>query len=597
MGCNCTEMTRPNRRNKSNNKSEEADTSVLNEDKKIDNNLSEEKMKQLLDSLEKVYYSAKTYFYSNDFKEKEVDAIRKCEQISLAKEKLKNGQYKEIDVKKFPKEITPEYINGYKKEERKEKIEFIINKLKQEREDVIKRKNQKLEELKKESKNVNKNDIKQFKDYAKNILENEENKIKELNKQINEMNNIINEEYIPVPDYIIENEEYKVEKVNENIPDNTLKINVSNLSYTKSNPIIILNLKSDDNIIRTNEIKGKTNNDINNSFDWLFTEKEYKNLLRNKIEIILQRAYMFKSNKIKGISEISLKELKSCDTAGGIVKLKMASGKSDQNIDVTINIRSAIIDKEYETAYREVLKIKKIYPKFDIDGDNYIARNNQFIKLSINQILNEINDINDKKIETSLNENIEIKKENNIINNNSNNNGCEIEKEDTLKINKKINPNNKINNINKKKEPAKNVNNINNIKGQANNDAKIDKNLFKEEELNDVDIIDNLNSLKVLNDRLKNLEIMIAKIDGRTPRELLQKKIKINVKIKNLENQMNEGELEPKDYLLLMEHQLKHDVLLCKYLKQENEMEKAKNVYKRIELLNQEINELKQFMK
>ena len=60
---------------------------------------------------------------------------------------------------------------------------------------------------------------------------------------------------------------------------------------------------------------------------------------------------------------------------------------------------------------------------------------------------------------------------------------------------------------------------------------------------------------------------------------------------------MKEGEFEPKDYLLLMENQLTHDVLLFKYLKQENENEKAKTVYSRINLLNEEIKELKAYIK
>ena len=60
---------------------------------------------------------------------------------------------------------------------------------------------------------------------------------------------------------------------------------------------------------------------------------------------------------------------------------------------------------------------------------------------------------------------------------------------------------------------------------------------------------------------------------------------------------MSEGEFTPNDYLVLMEQQLKHDLILCKFFKQENEINKAKIVYNRINLLNEEINELKQFIK
>ena len=48
--------------------------------------------------------------------------------------------------------------------------------------------------------------------------------------------------------------------------------------------------------------------------------------------------------------------------------------------------------------------------------------------------------------------------------------------------------------------------------------------MFTEEELADIDGIDYLNSLKVLEHKLKILEDQIAKISGRTPREIMQKK-------------------------------------------------------------------------
>ena len=69
---------------------------------------------------------------------------------------------------------------------------------------------------------------------------------------------LFNNEYIPIPDYIIQSEEYKIKRVDTKIPDNILMIDVSNLSYSKSNPLmIIINLKSENEIIRTKKIKVK----------------------------------------------------------------------------------------------------------------------------------------------------------------------------------------------------------------------------------------------------------------------------------------------------------------------------------------------------
>ena len=261
----------------------------------------------------------------------------------------------------------------------------------------------------------------------------------------------------------------------------------------------------------------------------------------------------------------------------------MLSGKKDNFIDVSVKIRSALIEKEYDTEYRETIKIIRIYPEFKINGDNYIPQqnisnneNSNLKNISVSRILSEIET---KKEEIKVMP--KTNKFDNIyssISNKSNQNNA------NQQINKAVNIQTNKMNINK---------NNNNASGE-----KIDRSIFKEEELNDVDFfIDNLNSLKVLKERLKHIEGVIAKIDGRTPRELMQKKIKINVKIKQFESQMSEGEFTPNDYLVLMEQQLKHDLILCKFFKQENEINKAKIVYNRINLLNEEINELKQFIK
>ena len=556
---------------------------AIKENKTMNKNKDEETIKNNLDFLYNSYYNAKTYFYSNDLKEKEFDAIQKCKKIFEAKKLLEEGKSNEINMKELPKEITPEYITGYTKEERKKNFEKIINKLNEEKEIAKKSLEKKIEEAKKMAGRLKKENIEKFKIESKKILDVEKGKIDKLNKDITLMNQILEKEYIPVPDYIMSNEEYKIEKINQDIPENVMRINVSNLTYTKSNPMVVLYLKLDENNEKKKEIKPKNENGINETFDWVFDEKGIRNLVRNKINIYLFRTYVIKKDKPKGESELSLRTLKNTDSAEDTCTLKMLSGKKDNFIDVSVKIRSALIEKEYDTEYREAIKIIRIYPEFKINGDNYIPQqnisnneNSNLKNISVSRILSEIET---KKEEIKVMP--KTNKFDNIyssISNKSNQNNA------NQQINKAVNIQTNKMNINK---------NNNNASGE-----KIDRSIFKEEELNDVDFfIDNLNSLKVLKERLKHIEGVIAKIDGRTPRELMQKKIKINVKIKQFESQMSEGEFTPNDYLVLMEQQLKHDLILCKFFKQENEINKAKIVYNRINLLNEEINELKQFIK
>ena len=399
MGCGSTNIIVRDDNNKTNKnkKNEDEDASIEIKRKKNKNkikSMNEEELKKYLEKLYKSYYAAKTYFCSNDIKEKEVDAIKQCKIIISAQELLNQGKYKEIEIDELPEEVTPEYITGYSEKEKIEKIEYIINRLKKEKDEANQRQEKILKKLKQQTKNVKKEDIEKFKEESKKILDVEKNKIDLLSKDIDAINKISKYKYMPVPDYILYNEEYKKEKINEDIPEYTMRISVNDLSYTKSNPLIILNLIVKDNPMKSKEIKGKTNTDINNTFDWLFTENDYNLLFRYKIEIILKRTYMIKDDKIKGKSDISLRDLKNKNRVGGTIKLKMESGKNDENLDVTINIRTPIIEKEYETDYREVLKIKKLYPEFNVDGDNYnyASKNNQ-IKISVNRILKEIEKI------------------------------------------------------------------------------------------------------------------------------------------------------------------------------------------------------------
>ena len=45
------------------------------------------------------------------------------------------------------------------------------------------------------------------------------------------------------------------------------------------------------------EIKAKNRNDINEIFDRGIKEKDYKNIIRNKIAILLERTYLIKKIK------------------------------------------------------------------------------------------------------------------------------------------------------------------------------------------------------------------------------------------------------------------------------------------------------------
>ena len=339
-------------------KSEEESNETSEE---VINSKTKDKILILLQSLFKSYYSAKTYFNENELKEKEVDAINCCRKINSAIELLKEGQYKKIKMSEMPQKIDSKYITDYTPEDRKKKINELISLLTKEKEEKRVLMNIRIEQMKKKLK-ASKN-LENDKLNVKKILDADKAAIDKINKDIEKIRLTLADDYIPVPLYRMISQPSKKEKLNLDIKENTMLIKVKKLTYTKSNPLIMLAIRGDD-ININKEIKGKNPEDINEEFTWVFNEKDFKNLVKYSIEIALGRTYSIKSTKVKGRGELPLRKLKSLSSLDEAVKLKMESGKPDKSIDIEIILRTPFIDKEYEDDFKEVVNIIKIYPKF-----------------------------------------------------------------------------------------------------------------------------------------------------------------------------------------------------------------------------------------
>ena len=126
-------------------------------------------------------------------------------------------------------------------------------------------------------------------------------------------------------------------------------------------------------------------------------------------------------------------------------------------------------------------------------------------------------------------------------------------------------------------------------------EKKISASEFKEEELNDPDCISCLNTLTVLNFKLDKYEKIRNNIDGRTPKEIMQKIVKMRVKINSLENSLG-SDISPKDYEILLKFTLEHDTKLLEYFEQIGDTKKSMLVCERIPLIVKELEELMKVM-
>ena len=536
----------------------------INQSNQEQSQSNEEKTKLYVDLLLQQYLSARDYFKENDFKEQEKDCIEKCKQIIIAKKKLQNGNISEVNLGELPKSIKPEYIYGCSTDERSAKFKEIISELIKQKDEIDQKKKSYMEKLKK----LNKKDFAKVKDTAKGVLDSYQSKIDKYNETIESIKEKFKDKWVPAPEFCRIEEDDRVEKINNDIPEYTMRIHIGKTNYEKDNVSLKVKLKNGEKEL-TKEVQLKGNKDFNETWDWKFEKNEFKYLFKKELEIELDRSYWYKfgGSNTKGSTKIDLRSLKDNTELVGDYKIELVSKRTTPSINISINLRTPFADKQYETVKKEVFNVKKIFPPFNpkaasIPGSAPSKSPNNTENIS-----------KDEKQHTVQKEKI-IEQEKKIIAK------PEIKAKEQLVENK----------------IERETNNTKTEEGQTQPEQKLEKNMFKEEELADVDGVDYLNSLKVLEYKLKILEAQIAKISGRTTRELMQKKIKISCKIKMFQQQMGDGDVTPKDYYNLLTQQLTHDNSLFAYFKQEKDLEKAKLVAIRIKLMNEEIAELKQYL-
>lgn len=208
-------------------------------------------------------------------------------------------------------------------------------------------------------------------------------------------------------------------------------------------------------------------------------------------------------------------------------------------------IRFPTVDKEYVFESRKALKITKVYQPFSLeDTDN----------------TNDQEDIVEKKIEKG-----KINNEDFGISNNNN----------------KAKEKNKNDNLTEKKAPVK----------EKQSAPVISANSFAPKELEDPNSEEFLMSVKVLDQRIAELERERDKCEGRCPPELRMKIMRCKAKRNQLEEGVSDGSLNVQQFIEFLQTRLKRDEMLSEYFRTQGDVVKLKIVEGRIPLMKAEINE------
>ena len=498
-----------------------------------------------INTLIKEYTEAKEYFKKNNQENLANKARQDLRTLLEAKQKVDMGRYKEVKLNLLPKTITPEYIWGYSETERTNKFKIVVGQLIKDKNDL----DGKMKSIMEKMKKLKKKEFEKAKDAVKPKLDEMKLKKDNITKLLEVLKEKIKDKWTPAPEYTKVMEVEQVEKTSYEGAIFGLKIKVGKTDYDKDKTYLNLKLEVNKNKILTKQVHLKQMGDYNEEWKWDFNGDEFKNISNGFLYIELFRQHIFSDDK-KGEGKIDLGKIKSGAPFKAECKIEIESKRVEPTIMFLITPILPQGKKYYESVQKEKIKITKIYNAFT---------GKQQISLP-----------NDKPQTQPQNQQPKT-----VVVSNSNPNQSQTQQKPANKT--MVNTNTNNTNINKM--------------------PKLDKSKFRPEEIEDVDCIENLNTLKVLDFKIKELEAKIKKIDGRTPREMLQKKVKMNCKKKQLEQEMENGNVSPKDYMELLKVQLEHDQLLGIYMKQNNEEEKFKIIQGRIVLIKKEMEELKQFDK
>ena len=316
-------------------------------------------LKNIIEKRIKDYDLAIKYFKENDLNIQIVKGEEDKKTLIDALKKIKSGNSEEITEKTLPKEITPEYINGYSNDERIKKYFEIITKIIAEKQKLQTELENEIKELKK----LNKTQILSMKEEIQKDFE----KIKNKKIKYDEIINILKEDFqnpwIPAPLISETDEDTQVEIINEDVPENTLRITFGKTDYKKNKSVFLrANLEGTKH---EETWKQKGVGDWSHTFEWQLDEKEYAEISQKKFHFAVYEQLKNKE-KYKGAGNIELNELKDKNSFGEKFKFELQTKRMEPVIDITFKIRKCIQPK-YDNFKKRIFCFTKFYPAFKED--------------------------------------------------------------------------------------------------------------------------------------------------------------------------------------------------------------------------------------
>ena len=324
-------------------------------------NLENEKidLKEVIKERIKLYELAIEYFKKNDYSENQIQKGEEDKKTLMEfLKKIESGEsIDEKNEKSIPKDITPEYINGYSNEERIKKYYEIILKIIEEKKKLKVELDNEIKELKKLKEN-------QILSMEKDII-NDFEKIKRKKEKYDEIIYILREDFqnqwIPAPLYSEREEKKELEIINEDIPENTIRIEFKKTNYIKNKKVMITAELKETNY--KEEWEQKATGDWSNIIEWHLKEDEYKDISQKILQFQVNEKLKGNKNKYKGKGEIALNALEDNNELSGEFEFTLESKRMTPKVEISIKIRKCIKPKTEESTKR-IFCFTKFYPPF-----------------------------------------------------------------------------------------------------------------------------------------------------------------------------------------------------------------------------------------
>ena len=176
------------------------------------------------------------------------------------------------------------------------------------------------------------------------------------------------DKWVPAPLYMESEEEISVEKINEDVPESTLRIIFGKTGYAKNDRLYLIVQVPEYNLETKFDQKGAGN--WSHQVDFKVNEN-FSRIYQAKLHVEIWEKKTILKDRFKGKFEVNLTPLKTQSAfENPECKIELDSKREGVTCYIGFKVRKSLREKELVIIRKPVFQVTKIYPPFNIKGEN-----------------------------------------------------------------------------------------------------------------------------------------------------------------------------------------------------------------------------------